>query len=80
MFGFIKVYYILKNRSREKKWSVMSKEQRIEYFATTKDKANKRLDSASLTRYTTGCGDNVNFRLHGVGVMPKLSRGIRSAW
>ena len=44
MFGFIKVYYILKNHSRERKWSAMNKEQRIEYFATTKDKGNKRLD------------------------------------
>jgi hypothetical protein len=44
MLGFSKIYYILKNSSRERNWSAMRKEQRMEYFATTNGKENKRLD------------------------------------
>ena len=39
-----KTYYVLRNRSRDKKWSAMSEEERLEYLETTTDKGNKRLD------------------------------------
>lgn len=44
LFLFAKVYYVLRNKSREKKWSAMSQDEKHEYLATTKDEGNKRLD------------------------------------
>lgn len=44
LFVFAKVYYILRNRSREKRWNAMSAEQKAEYLETTTDEGNKRLD------------------------------------
>ena len=41
---FIKAYYTLKNRSREKVWSSMSQEERLKYLETTTDEGNKKLD------------------------------------
>lgn len=40
----IKVYYMWRNASRDKIWSVMTSEERDEYLRTTKDQGNKRLD------------------------------------
>lgn len=40
----IKVYYMWRNTSRDKIWSVMTSEQRDEYLSTTTDQGNKRLD------------------------------------
>ncbi|KAI9757713.1 MAG: hypothetical protein M4579_003338 [Chaenotheca gracillima] len=40
----IKVYYILRNRHREKLWSAMNDDEKKHYLATTEDKGNKRLD------------------------------------
>lgn len=40
----IKVYYMWRNASRDKIWSVMTTEERDEYLNTTTDKGNKRLD------------------------------------
>lgn len=37
-------YYVLKNKSRDKKWNSMSEEERLEYLQNTKDEGNKRLD------------------------------------
>jgi len=37
-------YYKTKNAKREAIWSKMSKEERKQYLATTKDEGNKRLD------------------------------------
>lgn len=39
-----KAYYMWRNASRDKIWNSMSREEQIEYRATTKDKGNKRLD------------------------------------
>lgn len=44
LFVFAKVYYILRNRSRERVWSAMTPEQKAEYMETTTDEGNKRLD------------------------------------
>ncbi|KAH9827620.1 putative transporter [Teratosphaeria destructans] len=44
LFIFAKFYYVTINKRREAKWSSMSKEEREEYLATTKDQGNKRLD------------------------------------
>ncbi|KAF2171960.1 hypothetical protein M409DRAFT_18191 [Zasmidium cellare ATCC 36951] len=44
LFVAAKIFYVMTNRSRERKWSVMSKEEREHYLATTTDKGNKRLD------------------------------------
>ena len=39
-----KVYYEWRNRTRDRLWNAMSREQRLHYLSTTKDKGNKRLD------------------------------------
>lgn len=39
-----KAYYIWRNNSRDKIWNAMTREEQINYRATTKDKGNKRLD------------------------------------
>jgi hypothetical protein len=44
MYLFIKSYYVLRNRSREKKWNALTVEQKRNYLDTTKDLGNKRLD------------------------------------
>jgi hypothetical protein len=37
-----KYYYVWRNYRREKKWSVMTQEERDTYLRTTTDKGNKR--------------------------------------
>ncbi|KAI9675569.1 MAG: hypothetical protein M1822_008922 [Bathelium mastoideum] len=44
LFVVTKVYYILKNRSRARKWDAMTEEQKEDYLNNTKDEGNKRLD------------------------------------
>lgn len=44
LFVFAKVYYVLRNKAREKKWSAMSQEEKHVYLETTTDEGNKRLD------------------------------------
>jgi hypothetical protein len=39
-----KFYYIWKNERRNAIWDNMTREERLDYLATTKDKGNKRLD------------------------------------
>lgn len=41
---FCKAYYVLRNRSRAKKWDALSPEEKQHYLQTTRDKGNKRLD------------------------------------
>ena len=40
----IKAYYILKNRHRDKIWDGMTREERLNYLATSRARGNKRLD------------------------------------
>ncbi|KAL1980538.1 hypothetical protein VTN96DRAFT_3983 [Rasamsonia emersonii] len=44
IYIFAKLYYILRNRYRDRKWNAMTPEQREEYLRTTTDRGNKRLD------------------------------------
>ena len=44
LFIITKVYYILKNRSRARKWNALTEEQKQDYLNNTKDEGNKRLD------------------------------------
>lgn len=44
MFIGTKVYYVTKNRRREKRWNAMTEEQRKDYIDNTTDEGNKRLD------------------------------------
>lgn len=44
LYGLVKVYYVLRNKQRDQKWTVMTEEQRLDYLSTTSDQGNKRLD------------------------------------
>jgi len=44
LFLFAKAYYVWKNKTREKKWQSLSREEQIDYIANSKDKGAKRLD------------------------------------
>lgn len=44
LYLLIKLYYILRNRSRDKKWSTMTEDQKRHYLDHTTDEGNKRLD------------------------------------
>ncbi|KIW85831.1 hypothetical protein Z517_01223 [Fonsecaea pedrosoi CBS 271.37] len=44
LYGCVKLYYIWRNHTREKKWNAMSSEERLHYLETTTDAGNKRLD------------------------------------
>jgi hypothetical protein len=44
LYTAIYFYYRGRNKSRERKWSAMSKEEQVNYLATTKDEGNRRLD------------------------------------
>ncbi|KAI1646941.1 MFS general substrate transporter [Daldinia loculata] len=44
IYFLTKVYYVLRNRYRDKKWNAMTAEERLEYLSTTTDEGNKRLD------------------------------------
>jgi hypothetical protein len=39
-----KLYYVRRNAARDRKWDMMSKDEKITYLATTADEGNKRLD------------------------------------
>lgn len=44
IYVFTKLYYIWRNKSRDRKWDALTDEQRQEYLDTTTDEGNKRLD------------------------------------
>jgi hypothetical protein len=44
LYILAKIYYVLRNRQREKLWSAMTVEEQAHYLATTTDIGNKRLD------------------------------------
>ncbi|OJJ49947.1 hypothetical protein ASPZODRAFT_59291 [Penicilliopsis zonata CBS 506.65] len=44
VYSLTKLYYILRNRHRDRKWFTMTEDQRMEYVATTTTEGNKRLD------------------------------------
>ncbi|MCJ1236563.1 hypothetical protein MMC14_004544 [Varicellaria rhodocarpa] len=44
LFLATKIYYVLRNRYRDRKWNAMTAENKAHYVANTKDDGNKRLD------------------------------------
>lgn len=44
LYVLVKIYYVWRNKQRDKKWNSMTEEERLHYLATTNDKGNKRLD------------------------------------
>ena len=44
IYALTKVYYVLRNRSRDRKWNAMSEDEKRIYLDTTADRGNKRLD------------------------------------
>ncbi|KAF9638080.1 putative allantoate permease protein [Lasiodiplodia theobromae] len=44
VFLFTKVYYIWKNKRRERVWNAMTQEQRLDYLKNTTDTGSRRLD------------------------------------
>ena len=39
-----KLYYVFRNRQRDRKWYAMTEQQQLVYLETTKDEGNRRLD------------------------------------
>lgn len=39
-----KVYYLKRNGDRDKKWDIMTHDEKLNYLTTTVDEGNKRLD------------------------------------
>ncbi|KAK9354709.1 major facilitator superfamily domain-containing protein [Lipomyces doorenjongii] len=44
IYAGVKVYYVARNKRRERKWKAFTEEERRHYLLTTTDKGNKRLD------------------------------------
>ncbi|KAG2416031.1 hypothetical protein HFD88_007223 [Aspergillus terreus] len=44
LFYLVKLYYVRRNKQREKIWKAMSSEEQSEYVLTTEDEGSKRLD------------------------------------
>lgn len=42
--GFAKLYYVMRNKQKDKKWQCMTDEEKIIYVTETHDEGNKRLD------------------------------------
>ena len=44
LYGLVKLYYVKRNQGKEKKWSMMTPEQKADYIQNTTDEGAKRLD------------------------------------
>lgn len=44
LYVLAKIYYVWRNRIRERKWSAMTSEEKLVYLADHQDAGNKRLD------------------------------------
>jgi hypothetical protein len=44
VFVFAKFYYVWKNNRRDRLWDAMTRDERVNYLATTTESGNKRLD------------------------------------
>ncbi|KAF2089557.1 putative MFS transporter [Saccharata proteae CBS 121410] len=44
IFLFTKVYYVMRNRARDRKWAGMTEDERNDYIRNSPDKGTKRLD------------------------------------
>lgn len=44
LYVLAKLYYVWRNRTRERKWNAMTPEERLVYLADHQDVGNKRLD------------------------------------
>ncbi|CAM1505946.1 Fc.00g115830.m01.CDS01 [Cosmosporella sp. VM-42] len=44
LYVLVKVYYVTRNKQRDRKWQSMTDDEKVNYLATTKDEGNKRLD------------------------------------
>ncbi|KAF2665713.1 MFS general substrate transporter [Microthyrium microscopicum] len=44
LFVFAKLYYVVKNKIRDRKWNAMTPEERLDYTLNTTDQASRRLD------------------------------------
>ncbi|KAI0880468.1 MFS general substrate transporter [Annulohypoxylon maeteangense] len=44
LYCLTKVYYVLRNRYRDKRWNAMTDDEKLQYLSTTTDEGNKRLD------------------------------------
>ncbi|OTB00801.1 hypothetical protein M426DRAFT_267186 [Hypoxylon sp. CI-4A] len=44
LYCLTKVYYVSRNKQRDRKWDAMTTEEKLNYLSTTKDEGNKRLD------------------------------------
>ncbi|KAG7150933.1 putative transporter like protein [Verticillium longisporum] len=40
----VKAYYVWRNEQRDRRWSAMTEDERLDYLSTTTDEGNKRLD------------------------------------
>ncbi|KAH7353835.1 major facilitator superfamily domain-containing protein [Plectosphaerella cucumerina] len=44
LYLLVKMYYVRRNKQRDRIWGAMSEDERLNYLATTTDEGNKRLD------------------------------------
>ncbi|KAI0836856.1 MFS general substrate transporter [Hypoxylon sp. FL0890] len=44
LYCLTKVYYVLRNRYKDRKWNSMTSDEKLHYLSTTTDEGNKRLD------------------------------------
>jgi hypothetical protein len=44
VYTFAKIYYVVRNKHRDRIWNAMTEEEREDYLANTTDQGNKRLD------------------------------------